>query len=364
MGTRMPKEANIADCEICKNIPQEFSSEEKILKLLTVIEMKSYYDCCGTSITKILKCPICSTYYYYNHYSEDSHYPHHFESDSLDIRRYDPVTTIKFLEGISNSAEGTLPAPTGALKEAFAEGRQVSEPEISDKANLANAAKNELEVLTKRYENIIKNLIEIIKKNGINGKIKQYILEALCNHFMDKGKFKDLGFLLDHNDPFIRVKTAHYLVGVATLDAPVTKLIHIPPELREKFKVDFNKLIKVFFEVLSPAASAIDDPTRIDIRYTAIYGLKVLAGRIKPETLKENISNILDILKEEKLEYDVYWLLRDFIEDKKKKEEKEKNSKIILNEIEKLDEKRREILSKYENKYWSFLELKEGKGVS
>ena len=85
MGTRMPKEANIADCEICKNIPQEFSSEEKILKLLTVIEMKSYYDCCGTSITKLLKCPICSTYYYYNHYSEDSHYPHHFESDSLNF---------------------------------------------------------------------------------------------------------------------------------------------------------------------------------------------------------------------------------------------------------------------------------------
>ncbi|MDP3047363.1 MAG: hypothetical protein Q8O07_07790, partial [Chloroflexota bacterium] len=112
----VPTYVSIADCLTCAHIPQKLSEailcgEPKLIPpevngLLTVLEMEddSTPAYC-TSITRLLKCPRCGTYYYYNHYDDDGQHFMDPTSDDITVRRYDPVTTLAFLDKIVAGAE-------------------------------------------------------------------------------------------------------------------------------------------------------------------------------------------------------------------------------------------------------------------
>ena len=87
---------SIADCDICNRIPQKVAEDivispkiipPEVNRLLTVIEMEdeSTHAYC-TSITRLLKCPVCGTHYYYSwdHQERDTCT---LESTDITVRR-------------------------------------------------------------------------------------------------------------------------------------------------------------------------------------------------------------------------------------------------------------------------------------
>lgn len=96
----------------------------------------------STSTTRLLKCDLCGTYYYYNHYENEGEFFMDPPSNTLALRRYDPMTAKDFLERLLYGSENVLPNALGQLIKAFADGNsdlttRVAQEGLSAKLALA-----------------------------------------------------------------------------------------------------------------------------------------------------------------------------------------------------------------------------------
>jgi hypothetical protein len=154
-------------------------------------------------------------------------------------------------------AIGTVPHAVGQLKKALAERTSVDAPDITIKDPPGrDLATRELRELQDRYDALISDLIASIKTRSLDWQIKMYIMETLCAHFFSTGDFDALSdVLLNHVDPVIRAETALYIIGVATGDAPVIDIIHVPGAERDaleqkiKNKVYLKNLAQILLDV-------------------------------------------------------------------------------------------------------------------
>ena len=129
----MSKYSSIADCEICNRIPQkvdediELTGVSKLVppevdRLSVVVELddENTPDYCY-SITRLLKCAVCGTFYYWNRYDDDGQHFMDPTCDDITLRRYDPLSAIEFLERVLAQSTDALPSTFGQMKRAFAE---------------------------------------------------------------------------------------------------------------------------------------------------------------------------------------------------------------------------------------------------
>jgi hypothetical protein len=260
---------SIADCNICQNIPQKISRDREegeyrnfppeLDKLSTIVEInEDTGEAYCTSDTKLLKCPQCGTYYYHNIFEDEGQ---HFMDPTCyakTVRRYDPLTAMHFLEGIVAKAPGsTLPPTFGALKKFFADGTTTQPTEVANSALAprTDLIRSELEEFRNRYPTLIREMIDVITTRSLEWQVKIHNAESLLAHFIREGDFDQIrNILLQHNDPVIRVEMAHKLLGVATLDAPVIDLVHVPVGNRNASKkiladkTNISQLAHILFE--------------------------------------------------------------------------------------------------------------------
>lgn len=275
---------SIFDCRICKKIPQKVEqhfrygerpndmkiTQEDADKLLTtVVEIKDPAEDYCASVTKLLKCPLCGTYYYYNHYIAESIresgeiYPS-FGSDDIVLRRYDPFTALQFLERIAG--RGKTPNTIGQFVKVLRDSGPIPDMSVrKDEQNkIAETVKNELTELKGRYQKIIMGITDAIKNrlpdwhvekdphieqlllekryDEINelvnissdpANILGYAITILCNHFLSEENFEEINrLLLKHDNPRVRINTLEYLVDFGTGNASLIDLAHCSPEIR------------------------------------------------------------------------------------------------------------------------------------
>jgi hypothetical protein len=153
---------SITDCEICRNItdvewvdayfklPDVFQVE--VPKFLVILEIKKDNGRYCEYTTRLLKCPLCSTYYYY--YSSDQDW------DSIDfispglyltLKRYSPRGIIKFLEDLVSATNKALSVTHVSSKENIRIRSDIPEMLMkeSELSNLLLQANKELDLLKK-----------------------------------------------------------------------------------------------------------------------------------------------------------------------------------------------------------------------
>ena len=336
----LPAYISIADCPTCARIPQKVaedirSGESKLIPaevngLLVVIEMEddSTPAYC-TSITRLLKCPRCGTYYYYNHYDDDGQHFMDPTSDDITVRRYDPVTTLSFLEKIVAGAENALPGTMGQMKRAFAEGAGAPSTSIgaSQQSPVVSAALPELRELRGRYRSLMDDLAGVILRPGLDWQIEMYVVESLCFHFLAAGDWDSLSRLLLANpDPVVRVESAALIISMGTDDAPAIDLVHAPGGMRTRMAKEIAKtahmeeLVAVLLDLARLATGAVT--MKYDhgygaskywprsIRSSALYGLVVAAGH--GSTVVAAVPTLVGMLSANKnVNAEVCWVLRE-----------------------------------------------------
>jgi hypothetical protein len=336
--TRLSMVTSIADCAICSRIPQKVAEDiragapkivpPEVDRLATVVELEdeSTPAYC-TSITRLLKCSVCGTLYYYNHYDDDGAHFMDPTCDEITVRRYDPLTAMGFLERITAGTENALPNTLGQLKQAFAEGTSAPTTHIAGAglSDQVHAARQELDELRGRYDEIMHDLIEVIRHRSPDWQIKMYAVESLCHHFLSQGDWSSLSdLLLKHPDPVVRVSTARLVIGIATGDAPVTDLVHTARKLRMFLETEIatqarmDELVEVLLEVALVGSgmtfeydhgygSSRYSPS--STRSVALYGLVVAADH--QAELAYAIPALVGMLSQDKqLNYQVCWVLR------------------------------------------------------
>jgi len=337
---------NIGSEGITKIVPSEVN------KLLTVIEMEdeSTGSYC-TSTTRLLKCPVCGTYYYYNHYDDEGGFMDP-PCNVITVRRYALLTAITFLEKVMSRTDGVLPHAFNQLTKAFAGGTAPGETRIAGEGLSKNPerAKKELEEVSNRYDRTIEDLIDVLKYDSPGWHIKIYIIESLCNHFLTGGDWKSVrNLLIRHRDPVIRVSTAKLITGVATNDSPVMDLLHMTEELRSSVKKlisrkkHMDELVRVLMDLaLAGEGTTLEyDHNFGSSRYcewgipsVALYCL-VVATESKAD-FTPLIPELVGMLSRNKsLRHYVSWVIRRLAEKKKK------SSQAVLDEIEKIPPSRR-----------------------
>ncbi len=360
---------SIADCEICSRIPQKVAEDiiaspkiipPQVNDLLTVIEMEdeSTHAYC-TSITRLLKCPVCGTLYYYNHYDDDGEHFMDPTCDEITVRRYDPLAAMMWLERIAAGSENALPNTFGQLKTAFAEGTsapttQIAGAGLSDKMQ---AARKELGELRGRYDELVRDLVEVIQHRSPDWQIKMYAVESLCHHFLSQSDWDSMSsLLLKHPDPVVRVSTAKLVIGIATDDAPVIDLVHTTRGLRTFLEAEIakkarmNELVEVLLEIaLSGSGTTFEYDHGYgsssyypkSARSVALYGLVVAADH-KAEMAHAVPALVGMLSKDKRLNYEVCWVLRTLAHPLRVSwgEKKKKIAQTILDEIEKIDPSR------------------------
>jgi len=363
------KSISIADCDICKNIPSKISAdlehgEEKeippeIDKLSKIVELDDdNTPAYCTSTTRLLKCPSCGCYYYYNHYDDDGQ---HFMDPTFDqvvIRRYNPLTAKRFLENILNHAGSTLPRAQGQLVKAFLDGTSPERQGIAEKviASIADAASKELQDLDTRYDALIKDLISQLQQGPTDWETKMYIIDTLCAHFLSEGNLDAITkLLINHKDPVIRTETILFIIGMATDDAPVVDIIHVPAaertalELLKSNKAYLRELSQILLDVAIKGEGTTLDFSKYSktkhvekpLQIAALYGLVVAAGHID---LSFAIPAIVTLLPgDARLNYQACWALKSIAERSKKR------AQLVLDEIAKLSDDKKQELSKDQN---------------
>lgn len=196
---------SIADCEICRHIPQKASDSipGDVYQLLRIIDINK--DDSGSSCTlRLLKCPQCATHYYYINYSEAAEVASP-PTNEIEVRRYDAATAIWFLE--RKAADG--------------------------------AASRELDELRPRYDLIIRDLIEVIQHRALDYQLKIYTIQALCNHFAAQADWNSISdLLLKHSDAEVRVTAASLILNIALENISSADLMHMPERLRSFLKAE------------------------------------------------------------------------------------------------------------------------------
>ena len=296
---------SIADCRLCKNIPQKSVEDlespvedpeegQKIPKeaqeFTTITTIESEPHRYAISVDKLLKCPLCGTYYYYNHYDDDGEFFMDGTSDDIEVRRYDPLSALKYLESIAGVTTENVPKPLGQLKKEFLSGVPFEET-VTDEAlsKQAKAAAAELEELRERYPKIMEDLANAIRGKLPNWHLIKYCVESLCNHFLVEGKFKEIHeLLLQHLDPVVRLESAGYILGIGTGDASVIELIHKTGSVQGGAKKFVSENMDVLTHVFYDAAISDAVQTRdydwlmgwfkTTTRIKALYNLGVAAS--------------------------------------------------------------------------------------
>ncbi len=154
----------ITDCDICQDLPQMIYSEyddraeiprqiaPQLARLTTVLVINEDTDSSHcSSVTRLLKCPQCGTYYYLNLYDDEGEHFMDPTYHDTTFRRYVPTTTMCLLESLVAMAPGdALPPTFGALRKAFSEGTtvpatNVANPELIQVAKRAAVELEELQ---------------------------------------------------------------------------------------------------------------------------------------------------------------------------------------------------------------------------
>jgi len=334
----VPAYISIADCLTCAHIPQKVSQDmergefklipAEVNDLLTVLEMEddSTPAYC-TSITRLLKCLRCGTYYYYNHYDDDGQHFMDPTCDNITVRRYDPVTTLAFLDRLVAGAANPLPSPMGQMKRAFAEGAGAPSTSIgaSKLGQTASAARVELKELRGRYDNLMDDLRGVIRRPELDWQVKMYAVESLCFHLLAAGDWGSLSRLLLANpDPVVRVESATLIIGMGTDDAPAIDLVHAPRGMRARMANEITQTAHIaeLVAVLLELARLTDGVTMEydhgygsskyysrSIRSSAVYGLVVAAGQ--GSAVNAAVPALVGLLSADKrTNAEVGWVLR------------------------------------------------------
>ncbi len=360
---------SIVDCDICRNIPQKISREREggevaqgippeFDRLSLVVEIIEDVDEPYTSsVTKLFKCPQCGTYYYHNLYDDDGQHFMDPTCHETTIRRYDPITAMHFMEGFMGKAPGSALPPTfGALKKAFAEGTTTQPTGVVNTA-LAQKVERvtvELEEFRNRYPALIREMVDVITTRSLEWQVKMYVAESLLAHFIREGDFDQIRkVLLQHKDPVIRVEMAHKLLGVATLDAPVIDLVHVPVGDRKASKniladkAHITEMAHILFE-----AALHDDVKTMEydhgygtskyweqpLRAKALYGLNLAADLVDVGFILPAIFTLIST--DRWMSNRVFWLLKTMAKHEMV------NAQQIQAELDKLDESLKTIFAK------------------
>lgn len=332
---------SIVDCPLCGILPLkmdldlERESRDKVPaeleQLSTVLLLDLEEHAYASNTVKLLKCPSCGTYYYFNHYVDEGAHFMDPTSNDLMVRRYPPLTVMRFLEGIVNRTLGTFPQPLGKLRDAFLEGRYPYPNEVSEKerGEKLETVVRELDEIKGRYSTLMEEFIGIVKTRSPEWYLKKYMVESLVIHFVNEEEWGNISeLLLKHRDPVVRVEALKFLVGYSTGDAPVIDIIHIPYDIREKLakilkrKRQLNEIAQVASEL---ALSDHGYTYRYDmgfgesryykwpIQYDGLYSIIVLAKYVD---FSELIPQLISLLSEENeyLNYKVCWTLRSISE--------------------------------------------------
>ena len=385
----IPVYVSIAECDVCRGIPQKVSEDSnhdpsvipaEVDRLQTVVELidENTHPYC-TSLTRLLKCPRCGTYYYYNHYDDDGEQAFDPTSDSITVRRYAPLTARDFLERVVYNRKNALPASLDQLKKAFAEGQPYPDTQISSQGldAKAQAAAAELEELNRRSTSWMDELRDLLRSNRLSHndpsqttekvvaepfppashywQIKTYLVDTFIQYFLAQDDWEALrSELLHHPDPVIRLSTAMLLIGVATGDAPVTDLIHVTRKMMSASEkgISLQGRLDELAAVLVEIVFAEDSYTfeydngfqsskywHVRSRWVALYGLVVAAGH--GAELAGSIPALVNLLPTDQWITDrVCWVLRTLAKQKKG------NASLILAELEKISGRRKQKLMK------------------
>jgi len=349
---------SIADCARCGRIPQKVNEDiglegskrmpPEVNELRIILDMEDE----GThryasSTTRLLKCDLCGTYYYYNHYDDDGEYFMDPPCETLTVRRYDPLTARDFLERLLAGAENVLPNAPGQLTKAFAEGGYAPTTQVAPQgleAKLA-AARAELDELNRHYDALLNDCVAILQRPASNWHIQRYALETRFSHFALQGDWDSLSReLLHHPDPVVRIATAQLVIGIGTGDAPVYDILHTTGDSLRFLEAQMRKktrkaeLVAVLLELaLKDSGQTLKydhgygdshyDPWPIQI--LALYDMVVSASH--GANLLDAIPTLVGLLSPEKrLNYNVCWVLRTVVEKRKT------SAPLILEELEKL----------------------------
>ncbi len=362
---------SIADCDICKDLPQKIHLEQdyraeipqeispQLARLTTVLVINEDTDSSYcSSVTRLLKCPQCGTYYYLNLYDDEGEHFMDPTYHDTTFRRYDPVTTMSLLESLVAMAPGdALPPTFGALKKAFSEGTTVPATEVANPelVQVAKSAAVELEELQKRLPSLIQEMIEVLMNRSLNWHVKMYITESLLIHFIQQDSFDQImQVLLKNKDPVVRVEAADKLIGTATEDAPVTDLTHLPQMCFKASKkvLSKKKYLLEIAHILFDVALHSDEKTmdydhgyerskyhKLPLRYKALYTLALIAEHADIGFVLPEIFTLVS-LQSVKISNRVFELLKTLVKRQKQ------YAPIILAELERLDESMKQAFAK------------------
>jgi hypothetical protein len=353
-----PDYISIAECPICARIPQKVSEDiresapklipAELNELLVVLQIEddSTPAYC-TSITRLLKCPRCGTYYYYNHFDDDGQHFMDPTSDDITVRRYDPVTALAFLDKIAAGADDPLPNALGQMARAFSEGGGAPSTSIAAtrQNQIAAAARAEAAELRGRYDSLMEDLAGVIQRPSLDWQIKRYAVESLCLHFLAAGDWDSLRRLLLANpDPVVRVESAALVIGMGTDDAPAIDLAHAPGGMRGRTAKAIGQAAHMarLVDVLLELARSTDGVTleydhgygssryrSRSIRSAALYGLVVAAGH--GTVVNATVPALVQMLSADKrLNAEVGWVLRAVAE-------RQPGAKIVQDALDRLE---------------------------
>jgi hypothetical protein len=156
---------SLVDCEICRKItdmecvdaylklPDVFQFE--VPKLLMIIETKKDDGRYCLMTSRLLKCPLCATYFYYHSHDQDWDSIDQISPQlSLTLIRYSPKRVIEFLKDLVSSTNKALSAFHVSSKENT--GTRTDIPQMLMKecelSNLLLQANKELDLLKPAYD--------------------------------------------------------------------------------------------------------------------------------------------------------------------------------------------------------------------
>jgi|GEM_PF-2438006 len=358
---------SIASCARCGRIPQKMTEDfnpegmrivpPEVSELRTVLDMQDAgthrYAC---STTRLLKCDLCGTYYYYNRYEDDGEYVMDPKSDTVTVRRYDPLAVRDFLERLLAGPDNVLPNAPAQLTKAFVDNDYSLETKVivKDYAALRDAVREELLELDGRMDALMDDCASILRDRVTTWHVQRYAFESVFARFVVQGDWDSLSReLLHHPDPGVRLAAAQLAVGIGTGDAPVYDILHATRAMRDFLESEVAKkdrkdeLVTALLELaLHDHGNTLRyehgygnsqyDPA--SIRMAALYCLVVLAGH--RANLFHAIPSLVALLSRDTwLNRQVCWVLQTIVEKRKK------GAPLVLEELEKLRTARKAVKS-------------------
>jgi len=326
---------SIVNCEVCSNWNGKFFTKveenptpNELKNYNVILDFLEYPHSYASNATKFYKCPICGTYYYYNHYKDEGEHFMDPTYDEITIRRY-TILNMKFiLEGTINQIINTLPNAPGQLAKAFFENYLPDTETIGkDQNSIIESAKKELQELLNRYNEVIEDFKNIIQNINYNPNITEYIIQTLCEDSVFNNNMDLIDkYLLENKDLNVKILTTDFLIDIASENAAVLELIHINSVLRTKFKKILKneqlleKLAKILIEGI------FNENTKIKTN-----SLNILTVLLKYYDVSFIIPRILTLLGDDNVLNDrISWLLHRFAE------LKIKNAELVIEELKML----------------------------